>query len=75
MRKGPTKTEEYRKMIQAEGYHLFDNEIKHRKDVSDSMGVGEKTNNGEYKDLATEILNRINMLAFKQKKVRRKVRR
>jgi chromosome partitioning protein len=59
MRKGPTKTEEYRKMIQAAGYHLFENEIKDRKDVSATMGVGEETNFYEYVDLANEILKKI----------------
>lgn len=62
MRKGPTKTGEYRKMLQAAGYHLFKSEIKDRKDVSTTMGMGEETNDYEYVHLAKEILDRIEEL-------------
>lgn len=62
MRKGPTKTGEYRKMLQVAGHHLFTCEIKDRKDVSTTMGMGEETNDYEYVNLANEILSRIEKL-------------
>ena len=62
MRKGNTSTSNNRNAITANGYHLFKNEIKDRKDVSDTMGNGAETNYYEYVNLTEEILNRIEAL-------------
>jgi len=62
MRKGNTNTDEYKSLLKAADYHLFNNEIKDRKDVSTTMGKGEETNEYEYVNLAREILSRINEL-------------
>jgi len=59
MRKSNTDTGNCKKMIAAAGYHLFANEIKHRKDVSVTMGTGDETSYYEYLNLAKEILNKI----------------
>ncbi|MNW65965.1 hypothetical protein D3C74_443920 [compost metagenome] len=59
MRKGNTYTGNHRNAITSNGYHLFENEIKDRKDVSETIGNGEETNNYEYVHLTEEILSRI----------------
>jgi cellulose biosynthesis protein BcsQ len=59
MRKGNTITSQYRNMIKSEGYYLFENEIKDRKNVSESMGDGSETSNYEYVHLAEEFMKRI----------------
>lgn len=61
MRKGPTDTSNYRTAMKESGY-LFNAEIKDRKDVSETMGAGEETNNFEYVDLAEEFLERIEVM-------------
>ncbi|WP_431808559.1 ParA family protein [Lysinibacillus sphaericus] len=62
MRKGNTDTINYRNAITLNGYYLFKSEIKDRKNVSETIGNGEETNNYEYFYLAKEILERINTL-------------
>ena len=58
MSKGPTKTDNYRNSMKSLGY-LFENEVKDRKDVSESMGEGRETDRYEYQDVAKEMLGRI----------------
>ncbi|AVK49467.1 hypothetical protein AXY43_16585 [Clostridium sp. MF28] len=58
MRKGNTDTTKYRNRIKGD-FHLFQNEIKDRKDVSETMGAGVETNYMEYIELANEILEYI----------------
>lgn len=62
MRKGPTKTTTHRTAIRDAGYYLFKEEIKDRKDVSETMGAGDETNDYEYRRLAKEFLERIDEL-------------
>jgi len=61
MRKGNTDTSKYRNAIKDLGY-LFDNEIKDRKSVSESIGEGKETIEYEYRMLTKELLNRIEQM-------------
>lgn len=58
MRKGNTNTETHREAMEPLGY-LFTAEIKDRKDVSETMGIGSETNYYEYVELAKEFLERL----------------
>jgi cellulose biosynthesis protein BcsQ len=62
MRKANTDTSTYRNQLRADGYYLFKNEIKDRKDVSVTMANGEETNDWEYVRLTEEILQRIDSI-------------
>jgi len=62
MRKGNTNNETHRISIKDTGHYLFNNEIKDRKDVSETMGIGSEANNYEYRELTDEFLKRISEL-------------
>jgi len=56
MRKGPTITTTYRNMITENKLHLFESEIKHLKDITESTGIGSIANFVGYDKLTDEIL-------------------
>lgn len=58
MRKGNTNTDNYKNSMKSLGY-LFKNEIKDRKSVSELIGEGSETDRYEYRDVAKEMLERI----------------
>lgn len=58
MRKGNTNTDNYKNSMKTLGY-LFKNEVKDRKNVSESMGEGKETDQYEYQRIAKEMLERI----------------
>lgn len=58
MRKGNTNTDNYRNSMKSLGY-LFENEVKDRKNVSETMGEGKETDQYEYQQIAKEMLERI----------------
>ena len=62
MRKSNTNTETHRISFRSTRHYLFDNEIKDRKDVSETMGKGSETTNYEYRKLTGEFLKRIDEL-------------
>ena len=61
MRKGNTNTSTYRELMKNLGY-IFKTEIKDRKNVSETMGIGNETAGYEYVELANEFLARIEEL-------------
>lgn len=58
MRKGNTNTYNYRSSMKSLGY-LFEKEIKDKKSVSERMGEGRETEEYEYRDIAEEMLKKI----------------
>ncbi len=59
MRKGRTITSIHREKVEAQVGYLFKTEVKHSKEISDSIGQGEKSSNVEYYNLSKELLERI----------------
>ena len=62
MRTGTTNTDEHRTGLRADGYHVFETEIKDAKEVSDNIGEGAKSYDPHYDDLTQELLTRIEQM-------------
>ncbi|GHU16940.1 chromosome partitioning protein ParA [Spirochaetia bacterium] len=63
IKKGPTNTDVYRNQIKAlYPNKLFDIEIKHLKEITDTTGHGRETHDDGYTQLTDEMLSRLAML-------------
>ncbi len=62
LRKGPSKSDDYRGKIKNLGYYVFDSEIKHLKEISETISKGNESTNEAYYNLIVEFARRIKEL-------------